>query len=116
MEFEIKKVKTRYVIVEKETGKLLDDAQGYGYKTSQGAHKAGWYKFQRGKEKIASDKIVAKKFWQQHPDIKQEIIKMLEYNVKEICRGEITDTDIINDLEKHYGVIFPQAAIKYLED
>jgi hypothetical protein len=114
MEFEIKKVDTRFIIVEKETGNLLDDAQGYGYKTARGAHKAGWYKYQRGKEKITSEKSDAKKFWKQHSDIKQEVIQMLENSVKEICRGEITETEIISDLEKHYGFVFPQAAIKYL--
>ena len=29
---------TRYVIVDKDTGNVLDDAQGYGYKTRQKAY------------------------------------------------------------------------------
>lgn len=115
MEFEIKKVESRYVIVEKNTGKLLDDAQGYGYKTAQGAHKAGWYKYQHGREKINTEKSSAKKFWKQHPNIREEVIQMFECSAKEICRGEITESKILTDLEKHYGFIFPKAAIKYIE-
>jgi hypothetical protein len=34
----------RYIVVDKEAGEVLDDAQGYGYKTAQGAHKAYAYK------------------------------------------------------------------------
>ncbi len=34
----------RFVIVEKETGKVLDNAQGYGYKTVQKAYAAWNYK------------------------------------------------------------------------
>lgn len=47
----------RFVVVEKETGKVLDDAQGYGYKTVQKAYAAWNYK-NRDKSK---DKEKAKK-------------------------------------------------------
>ena len=35
---------TRYCVVSTETGEVLDDAQGYGYKTAQKAHAAYAYK------------------------------------------------------------------------
>lgn len=35
---------TRYCIVDADTGEILDDAQGYGYKTAQKAHAAWAYK------------------------------------------------------------------------
>ena len=47
----------RYVVVNKDTGEILDDAQGYGYKTAQKAHAAWAYK-NRDKSK---DKAKAKK-------------------------------------------------------
>ena len=115
MEFETKIVGVRYVIIEKETGKLLDDAQGYGYKTSQGAHKAGWYKYQRGKEKLTSEKSDAKKFWKQHRDIQKVFGESLECWVKEIARGEITEAEIVSDIEKRFGIEIPKSAIKYFE-
>ena len=42
---------TRYIVVSVSTNKIIDDAQGYGYKTKQGAEKAMWYKFKDGKSK-----------------------------------------------------------------
>lgn len=34
----------RYIVVDSETGKTLDDANGYGYKSAQKAHAAFGYK------------------------------------------------------------------------
>lgn len=34
----------RYVVVDAATGAVIDDAQGYGYKTAQNAHRAHAYK------------------------------------------------------------------------
>lgn len=35
----------RYVVVDKNTGEVLDDAQGYGYKTKKNAYSAYYYKY-----------------------------------------------------------------------
>lgn len=35
---------TRYVIIDTETGNMLDDAQGYGYKSAQAAYRGWSYK------------------------------------------------------------------------
>ena len=34
----------RYVIVDQASGEVVDDAQGYGYKTAQNAHRADAFK------------------------------------------------------------------------
>ena len=34
----------RFVVVDSETGEILDNAQGYGYKTARNAHRAWAYK------------------------------------------------------------------------
>ena len=48
---------SRYVVVEKETGKILDDAQGYGYKTVRAAHAAYAYKTRdKSKDKAKAQK------------------------------------------------------------
>ena len=52
---------TRYRIVSTETGEILDDAQGYGYKTAQKAYAAYGYKTRdksKDKEKIAKTKHI----------------------------------------------------------
>ena len=34
----------RYIIIDTDTGEVLDDANGYGFKTAQGAHRCWGYK------------------------------------------------------------------------
>lgn len=43
-QYEVAWQETRYRIVDIDTGEILDDAQGYGYKTPQKAHAAWGYK------------------------------------------------------------------------
>ena len=50
-----KNYETRYIVVSKDTGEVLDDAQGYGYRTAQKAHAAYSYKT-RDKSKDAQFK------------------------------------------------------------
>ena len=53
----------RYVVIDKDTGKVLDDAQGYGYKTKQNAYRAWTYKNRdksKDKEREKMKKIVQK--------------------------------------------------------
>lgn len=42
----------RFEIVDKETGEIIDNANGYGYKNKTNAYRAGWYKFGGGKRKV----------------------------------------------------------------
>ena len=49
-------VSMRYFIVSCETGEILDDAQGYGYKTAQNAYKSYGYK-NRDKSKDKEKRI-----------------------------------------------------------
>lgn len=53
----------RYVVVDKETGEIIDDAQGYGYKSKPNAYAAYGYKHRdksKDKEKKEKeDKIIA---------------------------------------------------------
>jgi hypothetical protein len=44
----------RFEIVSMETGEIIDNANGYGYKSKPNAYKAGWYKFGGGKKKVDS--------------------------------------------------------------
>lgn len=46
----------RYVIVDNETGEIIDNAQGYGYKSKRNAYAAYGYKRKRYKQKL-SEKI-----------------------------------------------------------
>ena len=52
-----KRFEPRYIIVNEETGEILDDANGYGYKTQKAAHKSWAYKNWAYKSKPKEDKI-----------------------------------------------------------
>ena len=63
----------RYVIKDMETGMIVDDAQGYGYKSAQKAY-AGWaYKSRdksRDAEKAEKEKVISKWMKENKPFIR----------------------------------------------
>lgn len=73
----------RFVIVDPETGEVIDDAQGYGYKDKTKAYKAGWYKFGGGKNKVDE----AQAWWKKHQEFELDLEEVLFQRVKE---GEST--------------------------
>ena len=79
----------RHVISQPGTGAILDDAQGYGYKTLQSAEKAAWYKFKGGQARKKSAKIEAVRFWRAHKEFAIAVNEALEISFKEIALGEI---------------------------
>jgi hypothetical protein len=97
----------RFAIAD-DNGKIVDDAQGYGYKTAQKAHKAMWYKFGGGKQKIQSKKDKKRSFLKQHPGLEKFIDNITEDNFKEIARGEVTDQDILDEIKEKFGVEMPK--------
>lgn len=88
---------TRYVIVD-GNGKIVDDAQGYGYKTRQKAAKAMW--------------------WKKHRDLYDAVQDFLLVNFKEIARGELTDDDVDGYIKKiakdEFGIDLPEDMLKFL--
>jgi hypothetical protein len=51
-------------------GKVLDDAQGYGYKSAEKVRVAHWYKT-GGREKQRDKERIARKWLASHRDVKQ---------------------------------------------
>ena len=77
-EFGIYEMQTRFDICDAD-GKVIDDAQGYGYKTAQSAHKAAAYKFKGGKQKADA----AKAFWRKHKEFAKKLSDVLLINFKD---------------------------------
>lgn len=76
---------TRFVIVNTETGEILDDAQGYGYRSAQKAYAAYTYKHRdksKDRQRKQEEKAI-KKWWQDH----KELSKDLEQIAFEIAKG-----------------------------
>lgn len=76
---------TRFRIVSMETGEVLDDAQGYGYKTAQKAYSAYSYKTRdksKDKEKFAKKKQI--ELWMREH---KTFVKALDDIALEIAKG-----------------------------
>ena len=101
---------TRWIIVD-SNNKLLDDAGGYGYKTKQNALKAGWYKFQGGRNKI--DDIKA--WWKRNKAFSNRLNKFQLNWFKEIARDEVNFEEEAVKISKEMGVEgFETKFLKYL--
>jgi hypothetical protein len=97
----------RFAIVDIETGEMMDDARGYGYKTFQNANRAAWYKFKSGKVKITSTKLDYKKWLKEHDGIQDDVNELFEIYFKEIASGEMDANDIITKLENSWKMEIP---------
>jgi len=100
----------RFAIAD-DDGKIVDDAQGWGYKTKQKAHKAIWYKFQGGQQKIKRREINKKKFLKKHIGLENFLNDIMENNFKEIARGEVTNKDILDCIKEEFNVDMPEEYI-----
>ena len=81
----------RFIIVDLDTGEIVDDAQGYGYKTVQGAYAAWSYK-NRDKSKDAEKKQKEKRIrtWmKQH----KSFISLMNQIAFEIQKGSWGEND-----------------------
>lgn len=72
-EFGIYETQIRFDICDSD-GKVIDDAQGYGYKSAQSAHKAASYKFKGGNKKA---------FWRKNKEFAVKLTDMLLINFKD---------------------------------
>ena len=108
-DFDMYDYQTRFVICGKD-GAVIDDAQGYGYKTAQAAHKAAWYKLNGGKKKVDGAKKTAIKFWRTHKDFAKALKNVLEINFK----NPMTDQEIIEFASTHGVANFDPKMVKYL--
>ena len=114
----------RYVMVDVDTGEIVDDANGYGYKTIKGAYSAYTYKNRTKKEKSEYNKKQdnVKRFLKDHKSFK----KTFEGCALDICMGKWGPNDkvdcnlvkkILNEMEiinlKDYEIT-PNDLFKYL--
>lgn len=94
---------TRWVIVSTETGKVLDDAQGYGYRSAQNAYRGYGYKSKPKKEKrcLKEEQKAAERFWRKNRKLDEDIETMAFYAMKD---GESFKQKDIADYIKVSGV------------
>jgi hypothetical protein len=96
----------RYVVVDEATGAVLDDAQGYGYKTAQNAHRAHAYKSMPPKKKrqrVAAKRCV-QRWCAQHPEVVQHLEQAMFYAMKD---GESVSVTDVRALLAEHGLELP---------
>ena len=111
----IKKVinnEDRFIIID-EDGVVLDDAQGYGFKTRQKAFLCYNYK---NNNELKKERNRCKKFWKENKEIKEKIETALEINWKDIF--EYTEKELIEQIQEmikeNYDKEVDKKLIKYL--
>lgn len=95
------KLENRYIIID-ENNKIIDDANGYGYKTKENANKVAYWKFKGGKE---NQEEIYKKFFEwfsieNNKKFFQSYMRKLEDWWKELYYGDTTTKDLYLSLKK----------------
>lgn len=81
----------RYCIVSTDTGEVLDDAQGYGYKTAQKAYSAYAYKTRdKSKDK---ERVAKKKHIEQWMKENKAFVQLMEDYAFQIAKGTMSPND-----------------------
>ena len=101
------KTKRRFCIVSTDTGEILDDAQGYGYKTAQKAYAAYAYKTRdksKDKEKLAKKNHI-RQWMKEH----KSFVRAMDDTAFEIAKGTWGPDDkfnakLVGEMLKDYGL------------
>ena len=97
----------RYCVVDANTGEILDDAQGYGYRTQQKAYAAyGWKTRDQSKDKERQARKQHIKNWMKQ---NKAFMKLLDEIAFEICKGsgdpdDRIDAKLIKSLWKEHNL------------
>ena len=98
----------RYVVISKATGEILDDAQGYGYRTARKAHAGFAYK---NRDKSKDEEKARRHFhilkWMKHH---KNFMETLEQYAFEIAKGSWGPDDVVD--EKFVQEMFDQYGLK----
>jgi hypothetical protein len=105
-------METRWRIVD-DTGKIIDDAQGYGYRSKAKAHAANWYK-SGGRKQQRHKQDSARKWLKKYPEVKPIYLKLTEINAKELISGELKPRRIFARLVRDLGMPIPEEVRWYL--
>ena len=89
-----KQYEKRYIVIDEDTGEILDDAQGYGYKSVQKAYAAYNYK-NRDKSKDR-EKAARKNHIRQWMKKHKSFIKLMDQIAFEIEKGSWGPNDKFN--------------------
>lgn len=89
-----KEYEARYILVDQETGEILDDAQGYGYKTRRNAYAAFSYKMRdRSKDQGREEREeYIRKWMREH----KSFVRFFDQIAFEIVKGSWAPEDKVD--------------------
>ena len=99
----------RFIIVEKGTNNLIDDAQGYGYKTKDGAYKAAYYKLNQ--KSIIHKQRVVNNFLENHPEFNWRLCDLMMDAAK--FNGSV-QPEMVDSLASELNQVMPYSAEEFL--
>ena len=96
-----KRYEPRYVVVNEETGEILDNANGYGYKSIQAAHKGWAYKSKpkEEKDKLNKQQLIVMNWIKENKKVVSGLEDMYFYAFKDGI--EVTNKDVEEVIGKH---------------
>lgn len=87
----------RFQIVNEDTGEVVDNAQGYGFKTAQKAYRFLAWKFGKKQKDKDWEKKMVQAYIKQNPGLEEELVELTLRGIKE--GQQITEEDIVELLE-----------------
>jgi hypothetical protein len=106
--------KTKYIIVDSDTGDVLDDCDNDGYNSEYSANKVMWYKFKGGQDKIKHEKLSSDEFFKKHPEVKDFLYDFYEKNYYGTFPGESWFDVGVKEVRNRYNIIIPRYYLRYL--
>lgn len=99
----------RFIIVERETNNVIDDAQGYGFKTKDGAYKAAYYKLNQ--KSIIHKQRVVNNFLENHPEFNWRLCDLMMDAAK--FNGSV-QPEMVEQLADELSQVLPYSGEEFL--
>lgn len=99
----------RFIIVERETNNVIDDAQGYGFKTKDGAYKAAYYKLNQ--KSIIHKQRVVNNFLENHPEFNWQLCDLMMDAAK--FNGSV-QPEMVEQLASELSQVLPYSGEEFL--
>lgn len=107
----------RFIIIDVHTSEILDDAQGYGYKTKQKAYAAFYYKKNNTKadtKRKKKLKIVIENWLDKNEDFKDDIEYWVFQIVAKGCTDVVLNEETVGELLKKHNAELKSFSVKQL--
>lgn len=108
------KYNNRFIIL--NNNEIIDDANGYGYKSFCSASRAKSYKFGGGRDKLESKKQEMREVVKKYKGIKKFVSNLYEWNIKELVRGETEELEFVYVVEEEFGIKLTVKEIRMIGD